>query len=247
MVPPEPYAAVLSGDRASPHQEKVESPSSQETKCPTPAAGHRPPRLHEPFVSPEFAQRTESRGLTNAGAARPGVGIDTIRLPGNPRWGQPEAAPQTAPLYTVSGGASNIGIIVPPPASLPDSLLLTKRLAVMTAGCSSVVGSASVTGDIVLKGVEKGHHEHRESVAKASPGTSSQDEAETSRTAPPSPRDLSPLVIETFCTWGQKLDTILGQAALEPASADPRTAVPSSGGRPTLTTTGLFPHTMQLR
>ncbi|CAN0159945.1 unnamed protein product, partial [Ectocarpus fasciculatus] len=62
------------------------------------------------------------------------------------------------------------------------------------------------------------------------------------------PGDLSPFVTEATCTWGQELGAIVGQAVSGSSDmANRRSGISSSGGQPTLTTTGLFPQMMTLR
>jgi len=68
----------------------------------------------------------------------------------------------------------------------------------------------------------------------------------TVKAPPTSPRDLTPLVTEALCSWGQALRSILGQAVRESVTAERRLQVSSARG-PSLMTTGLFPQTMTLR
>lgn len=282
MVPPDPRSIDRDGASRYPEKPLRVEPAlpSMEAAEPSPsrdnlhtAAGRRQgPRLHEPFVSPEFAESSErtarmgdrSSQLSELGARFP-RGIDHNNSVNSilSHMPQPEVPPpQAAPLYTVRAGrgsSNSSGTLVAPPTPIQDSQLLTKRLAVTAAGRSSVVGSsravAPPASGSLLKSVGGGPEQKRDYLFKPDkvlrPVQSGQ---EGDRVEPPlstTPEDLSPLVAGAVCTWGQELVKILGQHVIDSAipSGGGPVVVPhnTNGGLSVLTTTGNFPQTMQLR
>ena len=281
MVSPTLYAAHDGGDRAS--HAPSRSHSSPEKAAESPAlpaseaaclfrqdnsdragAGalvRRPPRLHEPFVSPEFAEGLVRATRLDADVSRGSDGD------ANSWWQQPEGGqltPQAAPLYTVRAGdgatrsPSNSDVLAALPSPLAPSLKLSKRLAVTAAGCSSVAKSAAINGTAVSKGTDETRRAEcrlQSAAVKALPNTLL-PEVETESVMPqqqsraPS-KDLSSLVTEATCSWGQELGEILGQAvpdfAASAVDSGRTTAMSSSLARLGLMTTGLFPQTMHLR
>lgn len=252
---------------ALPSTEAAESPPSRTLH---PAAGRQlAPRLHEPFVSPEFAGgmertvRTSDRsGQLGENGARFPRDIDSNNNSVNSHMPHPEVPPpQAAPLYTVragDGSSYNSGVSVAPPRALSDSPLLVKKLTA-AAGCSLVIGSSNATAppalDGVLKAVRGGPEQTQDFLFKPNKVTrSGQVGQEGDRVKPPlsiTPRDLSPLVTGAVCTWGQELAKILGRHVIDSAissAGDRRVVSPNTDGRlSVLTTTGNFPQTMQLR
>lgn len=201
-------------------------------------------RLHEPFVSPEFGASAGQGSprlcgsIDGNGRGRPSV---VLRTTG-------DASDQAAPLYTVNAGrAARDGALIARPSPLTESLLLGKRMSPADVDRLSVGGSASGPAlvPVGLKGVQ-----FQPKPDKVPPPYASSGPIETSGTmAPPlrSPQDLSPLVTDAVCTWGQELGTVLGQAVLEAAPPAPRKGACCSSIRAGLITTGLFPQKMTLR
>lgn len=212
----------------------------------------RPPRLHAPFVSPEFAGDLGRTMHLGTGVSRHyglADGDDDGGVPStlsiireynedanrNSWWeqqpkGDDRRTPQAAPLYTVRAGdgstrrASNSDVLVALPASpLPPSLKLAKRLAVN--GMMSVLHGRDETRqtDFRLKAAAAA------AAAEATPNTlPPQGEAESVMPQQQSRnpcKDLSPFVTEATCSWGQELGKILGQAV--PDFAATATAVDS--------------------
>lgn len=242
----------------------------------------RPPRLHEPFVSPEFAGDMGRATRLDADVSRRDGGDDGDGLTStasirhdvgdlNPWWEQPEGQllpAQAAPLYTVHAGAGagagatqnafNRDVLVALPSPLPPSVKLAKRLAVAAAGCLSVVKSSAIVTDDKAAAKKTDQRQRQAEVRfksseNAPPSTLLQAEAGSG--VPPQQQsrgpcqDLSSLVTEATCSWGQELGQILGQAVpdLAAAAVGLSTAMCSSSGPLALTTTGLFPQTMHLR
>lgn len=197
-----------------------------------------PPRLHAPFVSPEFAGglRRATRldadvsphygradGGDDGGVPSTGMGIIRDYNDGanrNSWWEQqPEGGdqltmPQAAPLYTVRAGdggtrrSSNSDVLVALPSPLPPSLKLAKRLAVN--GMMSVLQETddSQQAEFRLKSA---------AAAVNAPSNTllleGEAESATPQQQPRNPcKDLSPFVTEATCSWGQELGKILGQA-----------------------------------
>ena len=201
-----------------------------------------PPRLHAPFVSPEFAGDLGRTTRLGAGASRhygldDGDGGGGVPSTGgiirdynedanrNSWWEQqPEIdgrrAPQAAPLYTVRAGdgatrrASNSDILVALPASpLPPSLKLAKRLAVN--GMMSVLQGRDETRQTDFR-LKSSAAAVAAAEVEATPNTLlPQGEAESVMPQQRSQnpcKDISPFVTEATCSWGQELGKILGQA-----------------------------------
>lgn len=242
VLQPQPLAAMT--DPASLYREEA-----AEAQNPTATTAHKPAPLHEPFVSPEFGA---SASLKRRSSRLNSVvdGSDRGERPAMNFHGTGNTNPQTAPLYTVTatGAADAGGVLVGPQSVLSDSLLLRKRLAVSDAACLSVVGAASATPLNPIAGMNRVQYKLKTN--EVTPPQASRNEVEVKRTLKSplnSPRDMSPLVTEAACTWGQELGTILGQDVLHSARAKPRTEILSLAVRPALTTTGLFPQMMTLR
>lgn len=226
---------------------RAEAAEAAEAQNPTPTKPAR--RLHEPFVSPEFGA---SAALKRRSSRLNGVvdGNDGGERPAATFHGTGNTNPQAAPLYTVSaaGAADSGGMLVAPPSALSDSLLLGKRLDVADAACLSVVGSAAATPLNPIAGLNGSQYQPKTDKVPPPQVSRNQVEAKGTLKSPlTSPQDISPLVTEAACTWGQELGTILGQEVLHPATTKPRMEIMSLAGRPALTTTGLFPQMMTLR
>lgn len=239
-----PQPLRVMADPTSLHRE-----GAADRQNPTRTPARKPALLHEPFVSPEFGasaglKRRPSR-LNNGvvdGNDRGARALANLHGTGNTR-------PQAAPLYTVSaaGAEDTGGGLVAPLSVLSNSLLPGKRLAVTDAGCLSVA-SASATPLSPVAGMDGVHYNLKPDEVPPPQASRNQVEAKGALKPPlNSPRDLSPLVIEAACTWGQALGTILGQDVLHSGKAKPRTEMLPLAVRPTLTTTGLFPQIMTLR
>lgn len=199
-------------------------------------------RLHEPFVSPEFGANRISPRLEDAmGGNDPeqptGTGPGTVRDAG-------DVHRVAAPLYTVNAArADNHSVLSVPPPVLSDSLLLRKRLDVADAGRLSVVGLASGNPLIPASLKSMGFQPKFSNV----PPPSAPSNLTDSTSVVESPRDMSPLVTEALCSWGQAVGPIVGQAVFESFKAERRDGVHPSSRGPSLTTTGLFPQMMTLR
>lgn len=231
-------------DPTSLHQE-----DGAERQHPIRAPARKPALLHEPFVSPEFGagaglKRLPSRldGVVD-GNDRGGRALANFHGTGNTR-------PQAAPLYTVSaaGATDTGGVLVGPPSVLSDSLLQGKRLAAVAGAACLSAASASATPLSPVAGMKGVQYNLKPDEVPPPLAYRKQVEAKHALKAPlNSPQDLSPLVVEAGCTWGQEVGTILGQDALYSATVKPRTEMLPLAVRPTLTTTGLFPQIMTLR
>lgn len=198
-----------------------------------------PPRLHAPFVSPEFAgglgratrldadvSRHYSRADGGDDGRVPSTGMGIIRdyndrANRNSWWEQqPESGdqlttpPQAAPLYTVRAGD---GRTRRPSNSdvlvaLPSPLPPSLKLAKRLA----VNGMMSVLQETD----DSQQAEFRLKSAAAAVNAPSntlllegEAESATPQQQPRNPcKDLSPFVTEATCSWGQELGTILGQA-----------------------------------
>ncbi|CAM9123673.1 unnamed protein product [Ectocarpus sp. 13 AM-2016] len=226
------------------------------------ATRNKPSRvLHEPFVSPEF-------GASRAtGPSRLGGGPDSsdrgeispaeFRGDGDTidrrSWqGQQALLPQAAPLYTVSAtsvAGSGGGVVSAPPSALSNSMLPGKRLEAVVAGYTSVVGPPSARRSAPAAGSQEVQFQTKSDKTPSPYPSSREIEVEgTLNTSLDPPQDLSPFVTEATCTWGQELGAIVGQAVNDSSrTANRRLGIQSSGGQPTLTTTGLFPQMMTLR
>lgn len=198
-------------------------------------------RLHEPFVSPEFG--------ASAGQGSPRIigGVDGNgqgRSSATSRSG--DVTSQAAPLYTVNAArADGDGALVARPSPFTQSLLLGKRMSVADAGRLSVGGSALGTALVGLKGVALQSKSDKVPPPYAPYG---QVEARNSMASPlRSPQDVSSLVTDAVCTWGQELGTVLGQAVLDSAPHAPRRDEWRPSSQAGLTTTGLFPQIMILK
>lgn len=155
-----------------------------------------------------------------------------------------DANDQAAPLYTVNAArADSDGALVARPSPLIDSVLLGKRVSVADAGRLSIGGSSLVP--VGLKGVR--FHPKSDKVPPPYASNGQIEASGTMGSSLRSPRDVSPLVTDAVCTWGQELGTILGQAVLDSAPTASRKDMCCSSRRPGLTTTGLFPQIMILR
>lgn len=203
------------------------------------------PRLHEPFVSPEFSVATERPGGIHP-ADNAFLGNDSAR------WCfRPDALPtqQAAPLSTV----------LPASATHADSILLAKRLAVSAAGRASVVSSpcdgqgggniaiapsSGAMGVLSALGGEQEQHTLKPHCApiRDSSGTGVAPNGKGQNITRPQqqmpPGDLSSLVAQCSCTWGSDVGSILGLHMASSTGASRRSAV---------VTTGLFPQTIRLR
>lgn len=157
-----------------------------------------------------------------------------------------DAIDQAAPLYTVNAARAESDIaIVARSSPLTDSMLLGKRMTVADAGCLSVGALAATTARVPVG--FKGVHPKPDKVPPPRV-PSGQIEASGVVASPlRSPEDVSPLVTDAICTWGQELRTILGQTLPHSASPASRKDVCCSSRRPGLTTTGHFPQIMILR
>lgn len=201
-------------------------------------------RLHEPFVSPEFGASTAKGSLQLNGVVdRNGRGGSSaaVRITG-------DASDQAAPLYTVNTArADSGGALVARPSPLTDSVLLGKRMSVADAGSLSV--SRSALGTALVPVGLKGAQFKSKSDGVPQPYASSGKIESRSTVASPlrSPQDISPLVTDAVCTWGQDLGTVLGQAVLDSAPPASRKDACWPSNRTGLTTTGLFPQIMILR
>lgn len=238
-------------------------PSAEEAGTPiTRATRKKPSRvLHEPFVSPEFgASRVTAPSRIGGGPESSDRGeMSTAEFRGDGdaidgcSWQRQQALlPQAAPLYTVSStsvAGSGGGLVLAPPPSLSNSLLPGKRLEAVASGYTSVVGPPSARRVAPAAGSKEVQFQTK-SDKTPSPYPSSRG-SEVEETPSPSldlPRDLSPFVAEATCTWGQELGAIVGLAVSDsPHMANRPLGISSSGGQPTLTTTGLFPQMMTLR
>jgi len=219
----------------------VDEPASPGTTSPPPRKPTPVRRLHEPFVSPEFgANQISPRvdgGMGGDGPERP---MTAARNSNNPHH------LAAAPLYTVNAAcADSHGVLSAPPPALSGSLLLRKRLDVADAGRLSVIGSASGNPLIPASLKSMGFQPTSNNLPPSAPGNVIEATG-TVKAPPTSPRDLTPLVTEALCSWGQALRSILGQAVRESVTAERRLQVSSARG-PSLMTTGLFPQTMTLR
>ena len=201
-------------------------------------------RLHEPFVSREFGASAGKGSLQLNGVVdRNSQGRSSTALALRTTG---DASDQAAPLYTVNAVRTDSGgALVARPSPLTDSVLLGKRMSVAEAGCLSVGGSALGTA-LVPAGLKGAQFKSKPNDAPCT--SSGQIEARSTMASPlRSPQDISSLVTDAVCTWGQELGTVLGQAALDSAPPSSRQDGCWSSNRPGLTTTGLFPHTMILR
>lgn len=222
--------------------ETAVSPSSEaRSQNPNPMVRKPSFSLHEPFVSPEFDARFQSRssrldssvdrsdrGERIQGTFNGNDATSSLRR-------QEAPLPQAAPLYTVSAAGVSGSLLVAPAAAISDALLLGKGPTV-----------AGPTSNHETPGLKEVHFQPKSHKISLSHEASHQVKAERAPQPPlSSPRDVSPLVAEAICTWGEELGTILGQDERDSISAKPRTGMPR--GRPMLTTTGLLPQIMTLR
>lgn len=211
---------------------------------PSPAATSLPPsrnpktarRLHEPFVSPEFGV------IAGRGSPRLSGGVDRDGRGISP------ATDQAAPLYTVNAARPDSSLaLIARPSPLTDSLLLGKRTSVADARGLSVGSSASGT-PLVPVGFKEMQFQSKSDKVPPPQGSCGQIEASSTMASPMrSPQDVSPLVTDAVCTWGQELGTILGQAVFDSAAPAPQKDACCPSHRPGLATTGLFPQIMILR
>lgn len=160
MVLPESRKIYDENDRLSPLYPNTLVDPPRLAKNNNAAEPHARPRLHEPFVSPEFAEvtQTSSPPQKNARPTILGPSIEktterakfrvatygsalsvSSSTTNNPWLVQPgNEVLQAAPLYTVRTGASDGGLLVVPPSSTnPDPFMLAKRLALSATDVSS--------------------------------------------------------------------------------------------------------------
>lgn len=226
------------------------------------ATRNKPSRiLHEPFVSPEFGA-SRATGPSRLGGGPDSSGLGEIspaefREDGDAidrrSWqGQEALLPQAAPLYTVSAtsaAGSGGGVVLAPHSALSNSLLPGKRLEAVATGYTSVVGPPSARRLAPAAGsTEVQFQTKSDKTPSPYPSSRGIEVEETPNTSLDPPQDLSPFVTEATCTWGQELGAIVGQAVSDYSHVvNRRLGISSSGGQPTLTTTGLFPQMMTLR
>lgn len=270
MIPLGVDAHHPSDDRSAFYPEKGMDPP------PTPHAAKFPPtramtrqRLHEPFVSPEFVDGSERTLRIDRGGpsvhhahdeAPRRVGVaghvrdsSEDEIPGQGLLQVPPPHAQAAPLYTVLAGTADGRTLPASISSLPDSLLLSKRLAVTAAGRSSVLGPSQVARAVSASGGTEMKTSGREldflsNLKGNAPRISNQREEDTTaKSLLTSPEDLLPAIIEATCSWGQELTAILGKDVLNSRRTSDDEVKISPVDKSGLITTGLFPQTMQLR
>lgn len=225
-------------------------------------------RLHEPFVSPEFTEATDRPGEPHHGSSR-------LLITDSAPWRvRPEAPPlqQAAPLYTVrAGGGSDRGggVVLPISANNPDSIALTKRLALSVVGSCSVKSSPNsesrasnraiapcfgTAGVLNALGREKQEYRSKPKPAPTRDCTVTRpaidgdlDNVARSQRQTMA-EDLSPFVEKTSCTWGEDIGSVVGQHIFPSAGASDRVKMlKTSRNRSAVVTTGMFPQTIQLR
>lgn len=266
MIPPNSGTRCDEHARVLRHPEKLVGNQTPPTTA-NPAQPSTRPRLHEPFVSPEFAEATDRPSEPHHGSSRL---LTTDSAPWRVR---PDAPPpqQAAPLCTVRAGAgSDRGVLVlPTSANNPDSVALTKRLALPAAGNTSVkslpssepkassravapcFGAGGVLNGLGLE-QQEGRFKPKPAPTRDSIVTGAAIDGEIKNIARPQRQtpaeDLSPFVEQSSCTWGDDIGSVVGQHVFPSIGASATIeAVKRSRGRSAVVTTGMFPQTIQLR
>lgn len=223
------------------------------------------PRLHEPFVSPEFAEAAgkSTHACRSSDGSPSATSISWVV--------QPNTLPiQQAPLYTVRTSTlpDSAGVLtLPPPSGSPDALVLGKRLSLTATSSTSVSSSvhdkpgsrklAPCSGGM-LKARAREQQERRFFPEKIRTNDSNSTEnatrqiererASTSQRNVALPTDLLHFVERAVCTWGADIRSILGPPVRPYAGDGTGDGVVQNLRRaPAVATTGMFPQSIRLR